>query len=777
MHLKTRITLGITLLINATFAQSLTQTVRGNVTEIGSGVPINHVKIVLLNATNNSFVYSDSLGYFRFDSVPIGRQSFGFYHENYAEKAIQHMDVNSGKELVLNIGLEERFISIKEAQIRAVKDPKEKPLNGMATVSARQFSVEETQRFAAAVNDPARMAMGFAGVMAPDDGNNMIVIRGNAPNGLIWRMEGMDIPNPNHFSNVGTSGGGITILSAQVLSNSDFFTGAFPAEYGNGLSGVFDLKLRKGNNEKREHTVQFGLLGLDLAAEGPLGKNGGSYLINYRYSTLSMISALGIELGDATTKFQDLSYNIHLPIHKKSAISIFGFTGLSNQFAFAELDSLKWKENPDKAYEWEFTANSIFNGAKYATQLSKKHQFEIKTGVGITQHGYAEKKYETDYLGKIHSDITYKQIRLTTSAQSNYKLSSKALLRSGIIANIQQFNFDNSELNSEGNLQHFLSVKGNTPVLQAYTQMQYRATPRWTLNPGIHAIWLGINRSYSIEPRLGMKYQLGKKSWLSAGYGRHAQVQPIGTYYFKNTDGHMPNKGMKMSFANHFILGYDRMMGKSWHVKTEGYLQLLGNVPVSPKTGSTYSMLNSMDGFYFDTLLSIGKGKNIGAEITLEKFFTGSYYLMATSSISNSTYTDANGNEFSTRFNIGHTFSLLAGKEWNIKGNRLGLNIKALWNGGLRDNPIDFEASKIAKTTVRDYTKTYTWQNPDYLRVDTKISYKINKKKHSITWSLDIQNTTNHQNVWGSYYDVQNGKIAYSKQAPLIPILAYKIEF
>lgn len=758
-------------------AQSNTQTVRGTVKEMGTDYPLSGVNIRCIVGEKILSTFSDSTGYFRLDSVPIGRQNFFFSKPGYTDRTVNFIDVIAGKELVLQILLEENITSIAEVKIKANKDPKENPINALATVSARQFSVEETQRFAAAVNDPARMAMSFAGVMAPDDGNNSIVIRGNAPNGLIWRMEGMDIPNPNHFSNVGTSGGGITILSAQVLHNSDFITGAFPAEYGNGLSGVFDLRLRKGNNERREHTVQFGLLGLDLATEGPLGKKGGSYLVNYRYSTLSMISALGIELGDAVTKFQDLSYHIQVPVTSKIRVSLFGFTGLSNQKSDATLDTLIWKTIPDKAYEWKFTANSMFNGCKIEWHPGRKHSIELKAGLGLTQHGYAEKKYDNELNGKVKSNIHYLQTKITLSALSNYKINKRMLLRSGAILNRQGFNFYDDELNQAGNLQNYLSVNGATPLLQVFSQLQYKPSVRWTLNGGIHTMYLALNQSHSVEPRFGARFQAGRKSWFSAGYGRHSQIQPLGTYFYKADGGAYPNNNLKLSQAHHLIMGYDRMLSKYWHVKTELYCQWLFHIPVSPDPASTYSILNSMEGFDFENLVSTGKGKNYGAEVTLEKFFSGSTYVLLTGSVSDSRYTDGQGRTYSTRFNVGHTLSFLAGKEWTMGRNRLGFNIKTLWLGGMHDHPINIEASQAAKTTIRDYSKTYAWQNPDYFRIDTKISYKINRKKHSVTWSLDLQNTTNHTNVWGSYYNPETGKIAYSTQAPLIPILAYKVEF
>lgn len=142
----------------------------------------------------------------------------------------------------------------------------------MATVSARSFTVEETSRYAGSLNDPSRMAANYAGVSSTSDARNDIIIRGNSPLGVLWRLNGMEIPNPNHFGSLGTTGGPVSILNNNLLDKSDFLTGAFPAEYGNALAGVFDLQMRSGNNEKTEFLGQVGFNGFELGAEGPIGK-------------------------------------------------------------------------------------------------------------------------------------------------------------------------------------------------------------------------------------------------------------------------------------------------------------------------------------------------------------------------------------------------------------------------------------------------------------------------------------------------------------------------
>jgi hypothetical protein len=311
------------------FGQQLTQTVRGSITDKITGEALIGAVVVLMDSDPAIGTATDVDGVFKLQSVPVGRITLYAQMLGYKPVSLQDVLVNSGKELVLQIAMEEDLNQIAEVNVTDEKDKRES-INSMAGVSSRTFSVEETQKFAAAVNDPGRMAISFAGVVSGDDGNNMISIRGNSPYGLLWKMEGVDIPNPNHYSNAASSGGGISILSAQLLGNSEFFTGAFPAEYGNALSGVFDLRLRKGNNEKREFTFQAGLLGLDIAAEGPIKKGyNGSYLINYRYSTVGLLGQLGVSFGDEQINFQDLSFNLNYQGKRGGRWSVFGLGGLS----------------------------------------------------------------------------------------------------------------------------------------------------------------------------------------------------------------------------------------------------------------------------------------------------------------------------------------------------------------------------------------------------------------------------------------------------------------
>jgi hypothetical protein len=332
------------LLLNQASAQEKpSQTLRGSTIDKSIKTVLSGTTIELIGDINKNTI-ANKEGNFKFDFIPVGRYSIRISFIGYKTITIPNIAIESGKETFLSIEMEED-ININQEVIVQNGQNKTRPINDAALVSGRMFSVEETRRFAAGLNDPSRIATSFPGVSSTGD-QNSLSIRGNAPNGLLWRMEGVEISNPNHFARVGTSGGGISILSAQLLANSDFLTGAFPSEYGNALSGVFDIYLRKGNNSKREFSFSASTIGVDLTTEGYFKKGSkSSYLVNYRYGFLTLMEQLGFKISDASTRFQDLSYHINLPTKKVGTFSFFGFGGLSRQNRIALNDAYNFNQN------------------------------------------------------------------------------------------------------------------------------------------------------------------------------------------------------------------------------------------------------------------------------------------------------------------------------------------------------------------------------------------------------------------------------------------------
>ena len=764
-------------------AQTLTQTIRGQVTDHVTRSPLPGATVLIIGSDPVVGTTTDPDGNFKLPPVPVGNYHLKISFVGYQDRVVPNIVVNSGKEVVLTLALEEDITQMEEVVISAESHiEKNKPLNDMAVVSARTFSVDETRKFAAAVNDPARMVASYAGVVQTSDGNNSISVRGNSPFGLLWRMEGVDIPNPNHFANVATSGGGISIISSQLLTNSDFMTGAFTAEYGNALAGVFDLNLRKGNNEKREYTVQAGFLGTDVAAEGPLAKNyKGSFLVNYRYSTLAILSNLGVQVGGAATNFQDLSYNIYLP-SKWGNFSLFGFGGLSDQTVKAKADSSEWT---DEYYRYNSTyfSNTGAAGAKHSLNLGANTFLQTTLVFSGNSHGFEQDRLDEEYVPQFDYRQNFVNRKLTLSSVLNHKFSARHAVRTGFYGNRYYFDLTKRFLDHETRqIETPLQASGAATTWQLFGQWSFRASKQVTLNAGLHTLWLTTNGSLSLEPRLSAKWDLSERQSLSVGYGLHSQMQPVGVYQASVTDPsgvqRQPNRHLGFNKAHHYVLAYDQSLSPHLRVKAETYYQQLFNIAVEDDLTSSLSTINNEEGYITDPLVNQGAGRNYGLELTLEHFLHNNLYFLISGSLYQSEYRALDNVWRNTRFNANRALSVTAGKEFPLAKERtLGINLRTIYTGGLRTTPIDVEASKTAGETRYMESLAFTDQLPDYFRTDLRFSLKRNKLKSTRTWSLDIQNVTNHQNLGGQYYDVRTAEVKKWYQLPLLPVLSYRVEF
>jgi hypothetical protein len=763
-------------------AQSIPlQTIRGNVVDKSVKNPLPGANIEIISKSSVSVV-ADATGNFLIERVPVGRQTLRISYVGYKPVVLQNILIESGKQLVLSIEMEEEVSTGKEVVVQS-KPNRQKPLNEMAVVSTRMMSMQETRRYAAGLNDPSRIATAFAGVVSQGDANNLI-IRGNAPNGLLWRMEGIDIPNPNHFAKVGTSGGGISILSAQLLANSDFMISAFPAEYGNALSGVFDIKLRKGNNTRREHTFSASTIGIDAATEGYFKKGfGGSYLVNYRYGFLTLMQQLGLKIGDAATRFQDLSFHIHLPTKKMGSFSIFGFGGNSEQKTEASADSIIWTNNPSNRTGRLDAAKTGMIGISHSISLGKKTF--LKTMYSVNGYTYRE---ENNRLDKFNGPLIYTRNNSFTETNGiwsvvlTHKFNSRHLLKVGAYTSAKNFDLTQRETVSNV-LRDKVKSTGDTRLTNYFIQWKWSPSNRLSFLAGMHAQQFALNKTSVVEPRLGIKWITGNNQFLSAGVGFHSQIQPLGNYFARikiGADSVQPNKGLEFSRAAHYVLGYSIAPAPNWNVKVEAYYQWLFSIPVSALVKNSFSLLNQDDDFAIAALNNQGSGKNYGLEITLERYLSDQFYLLGSLSLYESAYLPSDKIWRSTRFNSNSTFTFLMGKEWNLKGKRtstFSVDCKLIYAGGVRVTPIDLAKSIAQKTTVLDNTRIYEDKLNNIWRVDLQTEWKVQYGKKTGSLIAGVQNLFNRKNPVSQSYDPVTKQIKYNYLLGLIPVVGYKVDF
>ncbi len=778
----------ILILANTLAMAQNTQTVRGIVTDEDTGIPLPGASVIIVNANPVKGTTTDVNGRFELDNVKIGRIDIKVSYVGYEDRYLSKLEVINGKQLVLNIALTEKVYSMDAVEIVARTD-KTAPINMMASVSARTFSVEETQRYAGSLGDPSRMAQNFAGVMSAGDARNDIIIRGNSPMGLLWRMEGIDIPNPNHFGALGTTGGPVTMLNNNLLANSDFMTGAFPAEYGNALSGVFDLKLRNGNNSKHEFVGQIGFNGLEFGAEGPFSKkHQSSYLVDYRYSTLALFRLLGLNniAGSSVPQYQDITFKVNIPTEKAGRFMFFGIGGTS----FIRL----WdSEKGDDEFSYGLSGTDTdFGSDMGVTGLSHTYYFSSKTRINTSIYlsgvrsttaldsVRGEDKIKSQYYRSKNSEIKY-----GISSNLTQKFSAKDILKTGIIFDIYRVSLlDSVHLWKEDKYFKNNDFKGNMGLAQLYGEWKHRISGRLNYTLGMHFQYFTLNGSFSPEPRLGIEWSFTPKQMISFGYGLQSQTQPKVIYFVEtelaNGSTIQTNRDLGFTKSHQFVMAYNNRIAPNLRFKTEVYYQMLYNVPVSI-THPNYSVLNEGAYFYInleDSLVNKGTGTNYGIELTIEKFLSNHFYYLGTASLYRSKYKGYNGREHSTAFDNRYVLNLLAGYEVVIKKEmRLNFDVRGVYAGGKPYTPIDVSQSEFENQPVYLYDQSFSKQHPDYFRLDVKVGFRMPFGKTSNEWVFEIQNVTNRKNVFQQNWDPVNKTMKTDYQQAFFPMFTYRVYF
>ncbi len=768
------------------FAQNNKQNIRGVVIDKLSQTTLPGAAVQIINGTEKKATSTDKNGNFVLTDLSPDRYDIKVSFVGYKDVIIPNIIVTSGKEIILDITMEENITSLNEIIITA--NSKDKTINDLTSSSARTFSMEEVNRYSGGRSDVARLVANFAGVSTPDDSRNDIVIRGNSPVGVLWRLNGMNVTNPNHFATLGTTGGAVSAINTNLLKNSDFLTSAFPAEYGNATSGVFDLGFRNGNPTKRETTLQVGVItGLEATTEGPISKaNNSSYLVGYRYALAGVAQAMGVNIGTtATPSYQDLSFNINSGKSKFGSFDLFGILATSS-ITISNGNSGSIYGGKDGH---DLSSKIGIIGVKHFIQLNAKSYFITNIGLNYTktdQTDYSFDRFTNTNFTKQESNVAKTAYDFSTSFNS--KINKRLFVKIGIQDEKIGLNlYYRTKERIISDWQQIWDYDSYTNLAQAYIHAKYSISDKFTLNAGVHSQKFFLNNSMSVEPRLGLKYDINNKSNLSFGYGLHSQMQPINVYFLQtqNVDGTYSynNKNLDFTKSHHLVLGYDLQPFSDWRVKAEIYYQSLFNVPVNTFS-SSYSMLNTGAGFKTDledSLTNNGIGKNYGIELTIEKFFSKGYYVLFTSSIYSSKYVASDGVERNTAFNGRYVYNILGGKEWKVgsdKRNRVSADIKFTNAGGRAYTPIDLTASQATAHNVLS-TNAYSDYYPNYFRLDFKIGYTYNShsKKVSQSISLDLQNITNHNNVFSEEYDDRRRSISTTYQLGFFPNIIYKLQF
>jgi hypothetical protein len=632
--------------------------------------------------------------------------------------------------------------------------------------------------------------MAYPGVLNNDDQANGLSIRGNNPGALRWRLEGVDIVNPNHLTNAGTfsdrpalSSGGVLLFSAQMLDNSSLLTGNFPAGYGDALGGVMDIALRRGNPFRHEFTAQAGLLGLDVAAEGPLGrKERHSFLANYRYSTVGLLADMGISFGDETIRFQDLSFKLDFAGKNGAQWAVFGVGGLNETLFARKQDTTEIQQYKD-FFNIEFYSRTGILGVSNWTPLGRSNWLKtslILSGQQNERSAIGFDQRETD---------DQEEVRAGLASTLSQRLGQNRRLLVGLQAQRIDFRLDAYS----GQIQlPYGAVQGL--LMQPWANLEIQGMQnRFIVNWGFHSSYwqfLDDNTSekgvWRLQPRLSFEIRIKPRHALTLAMGQYSQLNPLWLFALEDQapgEATFPHRDLVFVSSQQLGVGYRWNLADTWVLRAEGFYQRIGRIPVALATPGSFSLINVSEIVPVNDLKASGGGLNRGVELSAERYLSGGWFVLANTTLMQARYRGNDNVWRDSRWNVGHIVNLTGGREWQRERSpgriqAFGANARAVLTGGLREQPIDLEASISARSTVFDPGNGYSLRQPAFFRLDARVYWKRSfaNRRNSIL-AMDFQNATFQENTAYRYYDPFTGKIETKKQLGLVPNISWRLEF
>ena len=774
------------------------QTIKGSVTDAITGEALIGAAVKVAELKDAGGITNID-GEFSITITQPGRYTIETSYMGYEPSVLKEVLVAGAKDVVLDITLRESSTDMNEVVIKP-RVNKESTVNPTALVGGMMLSMEEASRYAGGYNDPARLVTAFAGVAGQGDGNG-ISVHGNAPQFMQYRLEGVEIFSPNHFADLYSAGFGmVSALNSNVITNSDFFVSTFNSSYNNALSGVFDVRMRAGNNSKFENGVQVGSVGIEWTSEGPISKkNNSSFIFNYRYGFSTIARKLKlIDTYGSQYDFQDLSFKLNFPTKKAGTFSAFAL-GFIDKSWDVELDI----EDIHSIYDASDQEGSLYNallGASHKIHFDNKWTWRTTAAYNM-QHN----KVDMEYWG-LNFDANHKPIgfegkdypfsylkqnedRAVFNTELSKQINPRWLLQLGGEYSHRFFdlNFRTAENVYEPvSPTPYYATKDNTGLASIFWSNLWKPTDNLSFNIGLSGSYFLLSKDFSIEPRASMKWEPGKRHSISLGYGLHSMIEKLDAYFFRNADGTMANKDLGLSKAHHLLTTYMYKFTDNLNLRFNAYYQYGFDTPVGIN-GSTFCTVNRLFNYIEEPLVNEGNTRNYGADITLEHYMSRGFYGQVNGSLFKSEYRGLDKKWRNQLYDRGYMVKVLGGKEWMIgkrKQDVFNVSVKYTLQGGLRHTPIDVDAMKanVAAGIINDQPiykedEAMTLQFDPTSILDLTVSYKINRKNVGHTIAFEGVNILQHETPYAVHYDLGTGQLRVDKSGISLPNIYYRIDF
>ena len=788
--------------------QLFAETLRGVVRDAITGEPLVGATIKVVELGTGSVADID--GNYRVDISKGGRYTIEVTYVGYEPSVLKEIMISGAREVVLNVDLRESASELKEVVVKP-RVNKEATVNPNVLAGGVMLSMEEATRFAGGYNDPARLVTAYAGVSGGSDSNG-ISVHGNAPQMLKYRVEGVEVFTPNHFNDIYDANFGmVSALNANVIGNSDFFTSTFNANYSNSLSGVFDVKMRNGNNSKYENILQIGTVSEEFTSEGPISKkNNSSYIFNYRYAFTSLADNLGL-LGDQESqfKFQDFSLKLNFPTKSAGTFSLFAL-GYYDKSKDKILD-IEDIESTYDALSGDCKMFGILGGLSHKIYFGNKWTWRTTVAYNA-QHIKSDEGYwglKRNEFNQLIIPVAYEEPnklypfsnqkmnedRILFNTEISKQVTSKWLTQFGAEYSHRFFKMvyraTDAIYDPVESMQTWLDAKGDTGLGSIFWQNIIKPSDQLTFNIGVTGSYFSFSDDYSVEPRASMKWDFNDKNSISFGYGLHSMIERLDAYFYEE-DGERKNKDLGFSKAHHFLGTYMHKFNENLNLRFNAFYQYGFDTPVGYTMlpngeKSTFCSVNRLWDNFDEPLVNKGNTRNYGVDVTLEHYMSRGFFGQINGSLYKAEYKGIDDKWRPQIYDRGFGVKVLGGKEWMLgkrKQNVLNVSAKYTLQGGLRYTPVDVNFMKAEMEAGRLYDEAVYKQSeamskrfhPENI-VDLTVSYKINKKKVSHTIAFEGLNILMFEAPSYQRFNVVTQTVKTEKAGISLPNLFYRLDF
>ena len=736
--------LSLLLFCNITISFLLAQPVhqvKGTVIDKSSRQPLEFINVMIVGLNKGGVTNAE--GKFSIGQVPPGIYRLQASAIGYKTVTTPEY-ILSTRDLHIQIEMEENQTELEGVTVTA--SPFRRDIE--SPVSLRIIGLQEIEKSPGANRDISRIVQSYPGVaFSPIGYRNDLIVRGGSPSENRFYLDGVEIPNINHFSTQGASGGPVGILNADLIREVNFYTGAFPTDKGNALSSVLDFKLRDGDMERNSLKATLGASEVSLASNGHLGKKT-SYLVSVRQSYLQFLfDMLGLPF---LPTFTDAQFKLKTRFDARNELTVLGLGGIDKMKLNTKADD---EDNEyilsylPKIQQETFTLGAVY-----------RHYAGAHVQSVVASHSYLNNR-NTKYQQNDESDPEHLMLRLRSTEQNTQlRLENSSSFRNWKVTvgtSLDYSQYSNTTFQ-----------KVYTDRAQTFDYHTYLGIMRWGLFGTVNytsiderfTASLGLRadaNNYSaamkdlsdqLSPRLSLSYQLTEHLSLSGNAGLYYQLPPYTALGFKNNNGLYANKyALRYMQVSQGSVGLNWRKGDTFEVSVEGFYKDYDKIPLSVADGIPLTCKGNDYGVIGNELLtSTAQGRSYGAELLLKWLVAKKLNLASSFTLFKSEYRTDKESEYIASawdnrfiFNLRGTYNLP--RHWSV-----GMKVSCI--GGAPYTPYDADKSSLVTAwnaqgkPYYDYTRYNEERLPAFTQVDIRIDKTFYLKRCMLGFYIDLQN-------------------------------------